>query len=581
MRQSSIVPLSALYYYYRIPLAYRQLSEKGDAVMVDVGRSMIPAGMSLEEKIGRLIWCGFKGYRSAYNSAGFTSQRRMLEQGLLGGLVLQEGDLYESATLINQIQQGCGRTLVVAADAENGLGALLNEGTCFPSNMAFGATRSGEYGYLAGKVLAEEATAVGINLIFGPTCARPGPGLPEGLPDVRAFGEKLHLVTRLSIAFVRGVHDGGARAVPRYFPGTAAVLKGEIAGNRWLHYMRKLLVDTELSIYEMLFQAGLGAVMVDWREMPDLLSGRSRLALTNYQLLEVFLREVMGFEGVAVSPDLSLPGMEKLLEPDTLAGMINAGVDVLAGVPNPEEAMRVIREAVVLEKISLSRLDSAVERALGFSIKVKSGEKSAIRPEEIDKRVGSPANLEVADRIAEDSITLLRDRRGVLPLDPASHRTLLNISFTSRAGNRIDGPLEGALREKFDRVIARRIDRSSMPSSLDEAWEETGFANVIVCSMFTNQPPDYTCHGFSTSQIEFIQRLISREQPVIMVAFGDPCTIRLFPEVDCYICLYSDCPASQRALVRELFGELVLPVKGKLPIALDSSFPYGYGQDLY
>ena len=52
--------------------------------------------------------------------------------------------------------------------------------------------------------------------------------------------------------------------------------------------------------------------------------------------------------------------------------------------------------------------------------------------DEIDKRVASPANQEVADRIAEDSITLLRDRKGVLPLDPASHRTLLNISFTSQ-----------------------------------------------------------------------------------------------------------------------------------------------------
>ena len=43
----------------------------------------------------------------------------------------------------------------------------------------------------------------------------------------------------------------------------------------------------------------------------------------------------------------------------------------------------------------------------------------------------------------------------------------------------------------------------------------------------------------------------------------------------------SDCPASQRALVRELFGEIVLPVKGKLPITLDARFPYGYGHDMY
>ena len=48
--------------------------------------------------------------------------------------------------------------------------------------------------------------------------------------------------------------------------------------------------------------------MIDWREMPDLLSGESRLALTNHKLLEVFLREVMGFEGIAISPDLVAAG---------------------------------------------------------------------------------------------------------------------------------------------------------------------------------------------------------------------------------------------------------------------------------
>ncbi len=537
--------------------------------------------MSLEEKIGRLLWCGFQGYRLAYNSASFAGQRRMLESGLLGGLVLHGGDLYESATLINQIRQECGRQLVVAADVENGLGSLLNEGTCFPSNMAFGATRSGEYGYLAGKVIGEEASATGINLIFGPTCVRPGAGLPEGLPDVRSFGGKLHLVTRLSIAFVKGLHDGGGRAAPRYFPGTASVHREEMTGNRWLHHMRKLMVDTELSIYEMLFQDGLGALMVDWREMPDPMSGENSLALTNHQLLEAFLREVMGFEGITISPDLSRPALGALLEGDMLAAMINAGVDVLAGVPAPERALRSIQRAVVLEKIPLARIDTALERVLKFEAGLKSGDKQTIRPEQIDKLVGSPANREVADRIAEDAITLLRDRRSVLPLDPATHRTLLNISFIARADSQLDNPLEEALRENFDRVIARQIESNAQPSALEEAWEEADFANVILCSMFTNQSPEYSCHGFSTSQIEFVQRLIKREKPVIMVAFGDPRTISLFPEIDCYICLYSDCGASQRALARELFGELVLPVKGKLPVELDSNFPYGYGHNLY
>ena len=538
------------------------------------------AGMPLEEKIGLMLWCPFYGFHSWYEGPEARIQRRMLSKGLLGGILVKEGELYETATLIHQIQQDIPQPMVVAADLETGLGSLLKEGTCFPSNLAFGATRSGEYRYLAGKIIAEEAAAVGINLIFGPTCSRTGSGLPEGLPPTRSFGERLHLVTRLSLAFIRGVHDGGSLAVPRYFPGTAAVHSGKISGSKWLHYLRKLLMDTELSIYEILSQAGLAALMVDWREMPDPLTGKSMLALNNRHLLEVFLREVLDFKGVVISPDLSEPDRAKLLDESTLVAAVNAGVDILAGIPEPERVAKMLINAVVQEKIPLSRIDKASERILAFKRRLKKTGSTAIRPEEIDQRVANPANLEVADRVTEDSITLLRDRRNLLPLDPAEHRTLLNLSFAAKFEPDLERPLDEALRKTFDRVITRRIDSQVSPAVLDVAWRETNNADAILCAMFTNMPPEYSAHGFTATQIEFIQHLIKGDTPLIMASFGDPLTISLFPEVDCYLCLYSDCPASQNALAKELSGKLVMPVKGKLPVTLDANFHYGFGLDL-
>ena len=538
------------------------------------------ADMSLEEKIGLMLWSPFYGFRSWYEGPDARVQRRMLNKGLLGGILVKEGELYETATMIHQIQQDIPQPMVVASDLENGLGSLLKEGTRFPSNLAFGATRSGEYGYLSGKITAEEAAAVGINLIFGPTCSRTGSGLPEGLPPTRSYGERLHLVTRLSVAFVRGVHDGGSLAVPRYFPGTAAVRSGKISGSKWLHYLRKLLVDTELSIYEILSQADLAALMVDWREMPDLLTGKSMLVLNNRHLLEVFLREVLDFKGVVISPDLSEPDRAGLLDETTLVSSLNAGVDILVGIPEPERVAKMLIDAVVQEKIPLSRVDQAAERILAFKRRLKKTGSTAIRPGEIDQRVANPANLEVADRIAEDSITLLRDRANLLPLDPSEYRTLLNLSFTAKSEPDLERPLNEALRKTYDRVITRRIDKQDSSAVLDEAWRETGNADAIICAMFTNMPPEYSAHGFTATQIEFIQRLIKGETPVIMASFGDPLAISLFPEVDCYICLYSDCPASQTALVKELFGKLVMPVKGKLPVTLDANFYYGFGLDL-
>ncbi|MBN2290025.1 MAG: glycoside hydrolase family 3 protein [Candidatus Glassbacteria bacterium] len=537
-------------------------------------------GLSLDRKLGLMVWSPFCGSHSREKSLYSFSSRELASQGLIGGILVKEGELYESATRISAIQQESPMPLVVAADIENGLGTLLPGGTQFPSNMAFGATRSREYGYLAGRVTAEEASAVGINLVLGPTCTRFGSGLPEGLPPVRVFGEKLHLVERFSTSFIKGVHAGGSVAAPRYYPGAAAVYQGRCTGSKWLHSLRKLLLDTELGIFETLSQDGLAALTADWREMPDLITGESSPVTANYNLLEVFLREEGGFKGVVLSPDLTDPALAWFLEDSMLVRAVNGGVDVLLGVPEPERVRKLLYQAVVREQIPLSRIDKAAERILALKDKMKNIGAGSIHPEEIDSKVASPANLEVVDRVAEDSITLLRDRKGLLPLDPGQNLTLLNLSFTARHDPALDKPLEEALRKAFDRVAARQIDSRASTAKLNKAWQEAQTAGVILCSMFPNQPPEYSALGFSPTQVEFVRRLIESCQRVMVASFGDPRMLTLFPEVDCYLCLYSDCPASQAALVRDIFGELIMPIKGKLPLSLGAGYPYGFGLDL-
>jgi beta-N-acetylhexosaminidase len=536
--------------------------------------------MSLEQKTGQMVWCPFYGFHASQKDRQAARGEEMARIGALGGMLFKSGELYETATRIQKIQQGLELPLAVAAEVENGLGSLLSRGTHFPSNMAFGATRSGEYAFLAGKITAEECRAVGINTIIGPTCSRVGVAIPEGLPRVESYGEKLHLVTRLSTAFMKGVHNGGAVAAPRYFPGAEAIFKGEFTGSRWLYHLRKLLVDTELGVFELLSEAGLAALIVDWREMPDLISGKMVPAITDRNLVDVFLREVLGFKGVAMTPDLSERHMAHLLEPENLIAMINAGVDVLAGVPDPEKVCRTLLDAIYRERISITRVEQAAERVLTLRHRLKKNTRPISIPDEIDRRVASPANMEVADRVAEDSITLLRDRKHILPLDPALRRSLLNLTFSARFESDLEKDLHEYLGKTFERVSSRQIDSRVEAARLDEAWMEAQAADVILCCMFTNQGPEYTAHGFSTIQVDFVRRLIDIGKPLIMASFGDPRAICLFPEVDCYLCLYSSCRASQSALINDLFGKLVMPVKGKLPITLDRSLPYGFGLDL-
>ena len=536
--------------------------------------------LTLDQKLGQMIWCPFFGQRSSEKRKNYWNEIDLARDGLVGGVVVQEGDLYESAILLSNLHKTAAFPMVVAADVERGLGSLLNDGTKFPSNMAFGATRSAEYGYLAGKIAAEESAAIGINVVLGPTCTRAGTGLTSGLPLVRSHGEKLHLVSKMSNAFIRGVHAGGLLSTPRYFPGSAEIYNGTYTGARWVHHLKKLLIDSEIGLYDSLSQAGLGALMIDWREMPDMITDKVSPAMTNVNLIEKFLREVLGYRGLVITPNLSKRALTEFVSPEVMVSAVLAGVDVLCGVPDPVAAREYLKEEVIRERIPLSRIDQAVERISVFKSRLKEFDSTDVTPEKIEGKVATSANIEVAKRVAEDSITLLRDRSNILPLDPGSVKYVLNISFCSTHTPELGAYLDESLRSDYDHVISRVIDNKTPIKVYDDLWREVVDSDVVLMSMFTNRGPDCCADCYNGDQRSFIERIIGSGMKSVMASFGDPRVIKLFPEVECYLCLYSDSMVSQRALVRDLSGELVMPIKGKLPINLEPDYPYGFGLDL-
>jgi beta-N-acetylhexosaminidase len=99
--------------------------------------------------------------------------------------------------------------------------------TQVPSNMALGATWEPAHAETVGSVVGQELSALGINMLLGPTLdvlSSPRPGLPGDM-GTRSFGGDPYWVGRMGRAYVRGVHEGSKGrvvAVARHFPGLGA-----------------------------------------------------------------------------------------------------------------------------------------------------------------------------------------------------------------------------------------------------------------------------------------------------------------------------------------------------------------------
>lgn len=104
---------------------------------------------------------------------------------------------------------------------------IVSGTTPLPSPMAVGATWNPSHAETMGAIVGKELSALGINLLLGPSLdvldiPRPGSAADLG---VRSFGGDPYWVGQMGKAYLRGVHLGsGGRVavVPRHFPGLGA-----------------------------------------------------------------------------------------------------------------------------------------------------------------------------------------------------------------------------------------------------------------------------------------------------------------------------------------------------------------------
>lgn len=101
---------------------------------------------------------------------------------------------------------------------------ILTGVTQLPSGMAMGATWNTERAYQIGSVLGEELTALGINMLIGPSLDVLETPNPESSSDLgtRTFGGDPFWVGEMGRAFITGLHQGSngrVATIAKHFPG--------------------------------------------------------------------------------------------------------------------------------------------------------------------------------------------------------------------------------------------------------------------------------------------------------------------------------------------------------------------------
>ncbi|WP_235957139.1 beta-N-acetylhexosaminidase [Paenibacillus apii] len=578
------------------------------------------AGMSLRDKIGQMVICGFHG------TSMDGDLRRLIADYKIGGVIYFARNVEspaQVARLTAELQDTAAKSgtppLWISIDQEGGMVARITEGVALmPGGMAIAAAGSEEDAYLAAFASGRELAAMGINLNYAPVLdVNNNPDNP--VIGVRSFGESPEKVARFGERTLRGFQDAGVAATAKHFPGHGDTDVDSHLDLPTVPHDRKRMEEVELKPFREAVRAGVDAIMSAHIYFPALESGKLPVTLSKAALTGL-LREELGFEGIITTDCMEMNAIAEhfgTVEASVMA--VEAGADLVLVSHRLDRqlgAIGAIEHAVVDGRLSEERIDQSVRRLL--AMKLRRGVLGAGKPPESlpgglapqdeqgiaaalppvkneagaglpgmeDPAAGSPGapdlsllgnaeHREIARRISERSVTLVRHGLPMLPL--GGERTLV-VTIAPGAVTQADesvaaGPGLGSALQRHGldcrEIVVPPAEVTGRLDSLVREAESGGYGHLVVGT--------YNAQ-FDAAQISLVKSLIALGKPLAVAALRNPYDLLAFPEVQVYTGAYESRPLAMDSLAKALLG--LIPFRGRLPVSLGGLHPAGWGIEL-
>ncbi len=542
------------------------------------------AELSLRDKVGQLIMPWVLG---DYAPEGSPSHERIadyVEHHKIGGVIMSVGTPLEVAAKLNDLQRHAEIPLLVGADLETGAGFRmrgavympgnieLGGATHFPSLMAVGATGDERLAYEMGRITALEARAVGIHVPFAPVLdVNNNPDNP--IINVRSFGGDAGSVARMGIAFIHGVQENGAIATGKHFPGHGDTETDSHAALPVIRHDRERMDSVELRPFKEAIDAGMGAIMTAHISVPSLNGGVREPSTLSPLVLTRVLRDELGFEGLVFTDAMDMSAIARRhAAGEAAVRAIEAGADVILMPPNVEQAINGVVEAVRTGRLTEARIDASARRILETKERLNLHHERFVSLDRVGNVVGIPEHMDLADRIAQRSITLLRNRGNLIPLNGTRSANVMSITFRRSSDLLAGRHFTRALRQTYPRLSTMDLDSDADEAAYAQALRRARGRPLVVVSTYSNYAGAVDARD---RLAEFVKDLGRIGVPHIVISFGNPYLIASFPETQAYMLAWNGSEASQRAAVDALMGGF--DIAGRVPTAIPPLFQIGDG----
>ncbi|MBN4957349.1 exo 1,3/1,4-beta-D-glucan glucohydrolase [Stenotrophomonas maltophilia] len=383
------------------------------------------AGMTVEDKVGQLV-------QGDIASVTPDDVRRYRLGSILAGGNSDPGGRYDASPAewlaladafydasMDTSKGGKAIPLLFGIDAVHGQSNIIGA-TLFPHNIGLGATRNPELLRQIGGITALETRVTGMEWTFAPTVAVPQDD--RWGRTYEGYSESPDVVASYAAAMVEGLQgrvgtpeflDGRhVIASVKHFLGDGGTTDGKDQGDTRIS--ESDLVRIHAAGYPPAIAAGAQTAMASFNSV----NGEKMHGHRHY--LTDVLKGRMNFGGFVVG-DWNGHGQVKGCTTTDCPATINAGLDMAMASDSWKGFYETTLAAVKDGRITPQRLDDAVRRIL--RVKFRLGLFEAGRPSTRAvggqfALIGAPAHRAVARQAVRESLVLLKNQNGLLPLSP-------------------------------------------------------------------------------------------------------------------------------------------------------------------
>ena len=360
-------------------------------------------------------------------------------------------------------------------------------------------------------------------------------------------------------------------AVAKHFPGHGDTNTDSHLGLPIIKHKAEHLDSVELKPFNYLINRGIAGMMTAHIHVPNLDRKKKIPASLSKKIIQNKLIDEFGFSGLIVTDGMNMHGITKTYNTgDAAVKALQAGNDLLEIVPDISAATKAVEEAVKKGEISESEIDwkcrkiLAAKKWLGLD---KPDQNSALG-------INSPRYELTKQLLHEQSLTLLRNNNGLLPLERLDTLKIASISIGKNNQTSFQTMLGN-----YMTVDHFQLDENASTNEIQKLTSYLNNYNLLIVGIHKLNLGPKSNYGVEPTINQFFSQLPKKKK--IISLFGNPYALKFIDDAfnsDGLFITYQENRITQELAAQAIFG--AIDVNGTLPVSVNKEYKEGIGIEI-